>query len=103
MYTDTGAFSTQSLGTLFKNAIARGKSKLHQQTDSKKLSKISRRIKNMWQKLQRIPSRTKKLFIFKIITIKSILLVDKIWDEKCSYHQQPLSIFFYSVTFVHNI
>ena len=30
MYTETGAFSTQSLRTLFKDAIARGKSKLHQ-------------------------------------------------------------------------
>ena len=30
MYTETGAFSTQSLRTLFKDAIARGKSKLDQ-------------------------------------------------------------------------
>ena len=37
MYTETGAFSAKSFGTLFKDAIARGKSKVHQQTDLKKL------------------------------------------------------------------
>ena len=51
MYTETRAFSNQSFKTLFKDAIARDKSKLHQQTDSKKFSKISGRTKKIWQKL----------------------------------------------------
>ena len=41
MFTET--FSTKSFRTLFKDAIARGKSKLHQKTDPEKFSKISRR------------------------------------------------------------
>ena len=41
MCTETGAFSTHSFRTLFKNAISRSKSKLHQQTDSERFSKIS--------------------------------------------------------------
>ena len=34
MYTETGTFSSQGFRTLFKDALARGKSELHQETDS---------------------------------------------------------------------
>ena len=51
VYTKTGAFSAQSYRTSFKDAIARTKSKLHQQKDYKRFSKISGHTKKIWQKL----------------------------------------------------
>lgn len=43
----------------------------------------------------------KKKIIFRIITIKSVLLAYKIYDEKFCYRQQPLSNL--SVYLVHSI
>ena len=101
MYTEIGASSTQSLRTLFMDAMARGKSKLHQSTDCKRFSKISRRTKNI-AKIIKNNFENKKLFIFKIVTVKLILLLYKICNEKFSIINKHC-LKKYIVTFIHNI
>ena len=58
----------------------------YQETDFERLSKTSECTNKISQKLQRTSSNIKKLFIFKIITIKSVFLIYNICDEKRFYH-----------------
>ena len=60
IYTETGAFSTQNFTTLLNVAIVRGKSKLHQQTNSEKFSKISEHTKKYGKNYNGLPQELKK-------------------------------------------